>query len=213
VITRPALLVLVAVAVVAAGCGGSSSGPQAGPSPKPPRSHSPSATPSTPATVSPSPRKTRTKKPSPTPSPTPHSACGASQLSLTLGQSQGAAGSFYTPLVLTNKGTAPCTMFGYPGVSYVAANGGTLGVPASRISGHVATVTLAPGGTASALLHQPNPLVFPPADCKKKKSSGIRVYPPGQTLSVVVTTSTLVCTTTKGRSGVTPMQRGSNPTL
>jgi Protein of unknown function (DUF4232) len=213
VISRPALLVLAVVAMVAAGCGGSS-GPKAGPSPKPLRPPSSATSPPSSPSATPSPRKTKTKKPSPTPSPTAHSsACGASQLTLSLGQSQGAAGSFYTPLVLTNRGSAPCTMFGYPGVSYVAANGGTLGVSASRISGHVATVTLAPGGTASALLHQPNPLVFPPADCRKKKSSGIRVYPPGQTLSVVVTTSTLVCTTTKGRSGVTPMQRGSNPTL
>jgi Protein of unknown function (DUF4232) len=167
-------------------------------------------------TVTASPRKTKTvtAKPKPKPSKTPKvSPCGTSALTASLGASQGAAGSFYTPLVLTNKGSTSCTMLGYPGVSYISSSGAAVGQPASRIKGHQATVTLKPGGAASALLHQPNPLVFQPADCHKKKAAGIRIFPPGQTVSLTVSTSTAVCTTTNGRSGVTPMQPGTNPTL
>jgi Protein of unknown function (DUF4232) len=165
-------------------------------------------------TPSPSPTKTKTKTPSPTPTAKPHaSPCSSSQLALSLGQGQGAAGSFYTPVILTNKGSKPCTMLGYPGVSYISSSGAAVGEPASELKGHKATVRLKPGGAASALLHQPNPLVFPPPDCHKKKAAGLRVYPPGQTISLTVTMSTSVCTTQEGRSGVTPMQSGTNPTL
>jgi hypothetical protein len=217
VISRPALLVLAVTAVAVAGCGSSSSGAGAAPTPDPAPTISHTLTPSAPpvtVTATPTKTKTVTASPKPTPSKTAHvAACAAGQLALSLGQGQGAAGSFYTPLVLTNKSSTTCTMFGYPGMSYISASGAAVGQPASRISGHVATVTVKPGGTASALLHQPNPLAFPPKDCHRKKASGIRVFPPGQTLSVVVTTSTSVCTTTKGRSGVTPMQPGTDPTL
>ena len=139
--------------------------------------------------------------------------CGTSELTASLGASQGAAGTFYMALVLTNKSHATCTMFGYPGVSYISSSGAAVGQTASRIKGHEATITLKPGAAASALLHQPNPLVFQPADCHKKKAAGIRIYPPGQTVSLTVAKSTTVCTTTNGRSGVTPMQPGTNPTL
>jgi hypothetical protein len=175
----------------------------------------PTPTPSSPpVTVTASPTKTKTVTASPTKTHAPHaSPCGSSQLTLTLGQGQGAAGSFYTPVILTNKGSKPCTMLGYPGVSYISTSGAAVGLPASEIKGKERTVTLQPGGAGSALLHQPNPLVFPPADCHKKKASGLRVYPPGQTLSLTAALSFPVCTTTKGRSGVTPMQPGTNPTL
>jgi hypothetical protein len=213
VISRPALLVLAVAAVAVAGCGSGSSGTGAGPQPTPSPTLTSPAPSSPPVTVTASPRKTKTVTASPTKRPPHVSPCGSSQLTLTLGQGQGAAGSFYTPVILTNKGSKACTMLGYPGVSYISTSGAAVGQPASEIKGKKALVKLAPGGAASALLHQPNPLVFPPADCHKKKASGLRVYPPGQTLSLTIASSTQVCTTTKGRSGVTPMQPGTNPTL
>jgi hypothetical protein len=213
VITRPALLVLAVAAVALAGCDSGSSGAGAGPLPTPSPSLTPTQPSSPPVTVTASPTKTRTVTASPTKRPPHVSPCVSSQLTLTLGQGQGAAGSFYTPVILTNKGSKPCTLLGYPGVSYISKSGAAVGPPASEIQGKERTVKLAPGGPASALLHQPNPLAFPPADCHKKKASGLRVYPPGQTLSLTAAISFPVCTTTKGRSGVTPMQPGTNPTL
>jgi hypothetical protein len=213
VITRPALLVLAVAALAVAGCGSGSSGAGAGPVPTPSPTLTPTPTPSPPVTVTASPTRTKTVTPSPTKRPPHASPCGSSQLTLTLGQGQGAAGSFYTPVILTNKASKPCTMLGYPGVSYISKSGAAVGPPASEIKGKERTVTLPSGGAASALLHQPNPLAFPPADCHKKKASGLRVYPPGQTLSLTVAAPTQVCTTTKGESGVTPMQPGTNPTL
>jgi hypothetical protein len=221
VISRPAVLALVATAAVVAGCGGSSSGAGAGPVPTPTPSHTRTKSPtpsSPPVTVTASPSTSKTVTATPTPTPTPTSTpkvepCGTSELAASLGASQGAAGSFYTAVVLTNKSHSACTMVGYPGVSYISSSGAAVGQPASRVKGHEATVTVKPGGAASALLHQPNPLVFQPADCHKKKAAGIRIYPPGQTLSLTVDKPTTVCTTTTGRSGVTPMQPGTNPTL
>jgi hypothetical protein len=150
----------------------------------------------------------------PTASPTHHQPkpCLTSQLHLSLGPSQGAAGSFYTPLILTNQGAA-CTVFGYPGVSYINSSGGQVGVTAARDSGHPTTVLVKPGDSASALLHQPNPLAFPASACHKARAAGIRVYPPAQTASLTVSSSTQVCTTAKGRSDVTVMQAGTNPQL
>jgi hypothetical protein len=217
VISRPAVLALAAAAAVLAACGGSSSGAGAGPAPTPTPTptHTQPPTPSSPpVTVTASPTRTKTVTAKPKPSKTPKvSPCGTGALSASLGQSQGAAGSFYMALVLTNKGSTTCTMFGYPGVSYISSSGAAVGQPASEIKGHEATVTLKPGAAASTLLHQPNPLVFQPADCHKKKAAGIRIFPPGQTVSLTVKKSTAVCTTTNGRSGVTPMQPGTNPTL
>lgn len=214
-ISRPAVLALTVAAVVLAGCGGSSSGAGASPTPKPRPTHTKPPTPSSPpVTVTASPIKTKTVTATPKPSKTPTvGPCATTELTASLGASQGAAGSFYMALVLTNKSHVTCTMFGYPGVSYISASGAAVGQPASRIKGHEPTVTVKPGAAASALLHQPNPLVFQPADCHKKKAAGIRIYPPGQTVSLTVAKSTAVCTTTTGRSGVTPMQPGTNPTL
>jgi hypothetical protein len=211
---RRAAVVLAVVGVAAAGCG-SSSAPSGGgsPTPTPRPSHTHTRTPSSPpVTVTASASATKTV--TPTPTPTHHvGPCATSQLSLTLGSSQGAAGSFYTPVILTNTGSTTCTVFGYPGVSYINAAGAQVGFSAARESSHEAVVTVKPGHTASALLHQPNPLAFPPADCHRKKTTGVRVFPPGQTAALTVASKNHVCTTAQGRSDVTAMQSGSNPEL
>src|SRR5438309_2387332 len=88
----------------------------------------------------------------------PPGRCTTSILSVHLGAADGAAGSTYEPLVFTNKGSATCTLNGYPGVSFVAPTSGKqVGAAASRNPQHAAElVTLAPGATASALLQIAN---------------------------------------------------------
>jgi Protein of unknown function (DUF4232) len=90
----------------------------------------------------------------------------------------------HTGLQLKNIGTSPCTMYGYPGVSWVAgANGHQVGAAAVRQadpSGTETTVTLAPGALASAPLDIVDAQVFSPSACKPVPVRGLRVYPPGE---------------------------------
>lgn len=100
----------------------------------------------------------------------------------------GAAGSSEVTLVLTNGGTAECSLQGWPGVSFVGDGNGTqLGAPADfdRSSPHD-TVTLKPGGTAQAALKIVQALNYSQSDCNPKQADGFRVYPPGSTESLFV---------------------------
>ena len=110
-------------------------------------------------TVTASVSATKTVTPPASPTPRPSGPCATPQLTLSLGQAR-APRDFYTPLIVTNTG-ATCTLFGYPGVSFVDAAGATVGKPAAREGGRVATVVIKHGATASALLHQPNPACLP----------------------------------------------------
>src|SRR3954453_17548441 len=114
--------------------------------------------------------------------------CTTGNLSVHLGPAGGAAGSTYEPLVFTNKGSATCTLNGYPGVSFVAPSSGKqVGAPASRNPQHpAALVTLAPGATASALLQIANEANYPATTCKPTTVSGLRVSPPGATTALYV---------------------------
>jgi len=115
--------------------------------------------------------------------------CTTGNLSVRLGTAGGAAGSTYEPLVFTNKGSATCTLNGYPGVAFVAPNSGKqVGAAASRNPQHAATkVTLAPGKSASAMLQVANEGNYPASACKPTTVSGLRVYPPGATTAKYVT--------------------------
>ena len=107
--------------------------------------------------------------------------CQTHDLNLTLGQGEGTAGSIYEPLRFTNKGASACTLYGYPGVSFVTAGSGTqVGSPASRNPQHPAkTVTLSPGDSAEAVVQVVDHGNYGPDQCKATDVSGFRVYPPG----------------------------------
>ncbi|RLZ03628.1 hypothetical protein CWC38_04755 [Kocuria tytonicola] len=111
--------------------------------------------------------------------------CNASQLSGTAAPEQGAAGHTIVALTLTNKGSAPCTLNGYAGVSFVDASGATVGAPASREGAGAGAVTLQPGATASAGLSITQPGVIGQI-CNPHVITGLRVYPPGSHESLVV---------------------------
>ena len=121
-------------------------------------------------------------------SPSAPGRCTTGNLSVHLGAAGGAAGSTYEPLVFTNKGSASCTLDGYPGVSFVAPSSGKkVGAAASRNPQHpAALVTLAPGATASALLQIANEANYPASTCQPTDVSGLRVYPPGATTALYV---------------------------
>jgi Protein of unknown function (DUF4232) len=164
-------------------------------------STSASSTPAAPATPASAP-------PSPTTSPTPAASTGASTgagvtgcatsaLKAAVVSTEGgaAAGSIYYPLDLTNTSGSTCTVFGYPGVSFVTGPSGTiLGRAAHRNPVTPATtVTLAPGQTAHATLQVAEAGNYDPAQCKPVTAHWVRVYPPNQTVPLYAQFTTQAC--------------------
>jgi hypothetical protein len=99
----------------------------------------------------------------------------------------GAAGSIYYSLELTNLWGRPCTLAGYPGVSAVDLRRRQLGSAASRNPArppHV--VTLAPGASATSVLQVAQALNFPRSACRPTEAAGLRVYPPNQRTARIV---------------------------
>lgn len=141
-------------------------------------------------------------------------ACPASALHLSIGNGNGAAGSVYYPIVFTNSSGSPCTLFGFPGVSFVTGqNGSQIGDAATRQSDKpVQTVTLAPGGVAHATLQVVQALNFPAAKCQPVNAHFLKIFPPNQTDAVILSFSAKACAATG--QGVTvlnvaPVQPGA----
>jgi hypothetical protein len=117
----------------------------------------------------------------------PTKTCATSHLAvwLGLGEGGGAAGSTYYPLEFTNVSRTTCRLFGFPGVS--ARRGRQVGSPAKRDrSRRARRVTLAPGGTAHAVLRIVNVDLLARANCKVVDATSLRVYPPGQTVPAAI---------------------------
>lgn len=122
---------------------------------------------------------------SPTPTPTPTktttpavSRCTVDQLNVTLGRASGAAGSQMIPILFTNKGSTPCELHGFPGVSFVGDNNGTqLGAPADEDDATaIQPNTLQPGGVVQAAVRVEQAANFD--NCTVVPADGFRVYPP-----------------------------------
>jgi Protein of unknown function (DUF4232) len=122
--------------------------------------------------------------------------CVSSDLQASLGQSGGAAGTFYHLVVLTNTSDSACTLYGYPGVSFVTGQGGSIiGAPAVRNPLLPDTlVTLPSGGAASALLGVTDTGVLTPSACRPGTADWLQIYPPGDLGAVFVQLSSGVCT-------------------
>jgi hypothetical protein len=114
--------------------------------------------------------------------------CTTSQLDASLEGGDGAAGSTYYQLVLTNTGGRPCTTGGFGGVSYVGGGDGTqIGAAAVREQKHRArTIVLQPGGKATATLQEAEAANYDEATCRPKPADGLRIYPPNNTESLFV---------------------------
>jgi hypothetical protein len=112
--------------------------------------------------------------------------CTSADLQVTLGGGAGAGMSQnHTGLQLRNTGSSPCTLYGYPGVSWVAgADGHQVGAAAKREAnnggGAEKLVTLAPGALASAPIDIVDAAVIPTSQCKPVPVRGLRIYPPGE---------------------------------
>ena len=121
--------------------------------------------------------------------------CSTAGLAVSLQGSQGAAGSSFSHLVLTNTTSHPCSTGGFAGVSYVGHGNGTqLGAPAERVSADQSRLlVLPPGGDVAAILRQADAGNYPAGQCHPTHADGLRVYPPNQTASAFVRQPTLAC--------------------
>ena len=107
--------------------------------------------------------------------------CATRDLQAKAGIAQGAAGSVYQVIDFTNISNVTCTLYGYPGVSLAAGTPVTqVGAAASRSTvAAPATVTLAPGQTANALLRITQALNYPSATCSPAATTYLQIFPPG----------------------------------
>lgn len=144
---------LVAAGFLVAGCGSSPQG-------RAPSGATSTATPAPATTATPSGTPTATPAPpvaapSPTAAPPASGAtsrCLVSQLSLSVGAGNAAAGTVGRPFILTNTSQATCALFGYPGLQRLGGDGQPMPTRVVWTPGVVEqTVTLAPGASASFL--------------------------------------------------------------
>jgi hypothetical protein len=130
----------------------------------------------------------------------------------------GASGHYYYPLELTNDSTRSCTLYGYPGVSFVSsAGGGQIGSAATRDTpGQLGdkpaqTVTLRAGQTAHAVLELLAAGVYSPAACGLVFAHWLRVYPPGQAAPLYVGFTAQTCSKGQNLLTVGPVQAVGAP--
>lgn len=148
------------------------------------------------------------------PGTTSKPACATSGLVIWLNtQGSGTAGALYYSLELTNLSGRSCALAGFPGVSAVSLSGKQLGSAASRDPGKKASViTLANGSTATALLRITEAGNYTPSACVQVTAAGLRVYPPNQTTSKVVSFPYAACSRTGPvYLGVEALQKGLPP--
>ena len=120
------------------------------------------------------------------PAPAGPALCKASGLTATTDSTGGgAAGSVYMQLLLTNSGSEPCLLVGFPGVSLTAgADGDPIGAAADRDTTPPTEVLLEPGQAGAATLRYTQARNYP--DCTVVAAAGFRVYPPEDTASLFI---------------------------
>lgn len=153
------------------------------------------ASPTVTATVPSSPGKGATTPPATSPAGT--AECSTAGLRVTVGSSQGAAGTIYYNIDFTNVSTASCVLRGYPGVSLVSAGNNAasqVGADAKRSQvAAVRAVTVAPGQTAHAVLGITQAANFPASKCQPVTVHWLKVFPPDQTVAAFTPLQTQTC--------------------
>jgi hypothetical protein len=142
--------------------------------------------------------------------------CPAASLRLMVDTSQadGAAGSTYYPVDFVNVSDTPCGMYGFPGMSFVTAGGGSgrqIGASAQRnpAFGDLA-VRLTAGGVAHAWLQVAQAANYPASACQPVTAHWLRVFPPGDTGAVYVGQSFPACADSGAQLlTVTPVRSGN----
>lgn len=194
---------LLTTAVLAAACASSNGGTAASSPSTAPATHGASA-----SSSAPQPGSTSSAAPS---SSAAVAGCTTGNLkaAIVTGQGGAAAGSTYYPLNLTNTGSSACSLFGYPGVSWVTApSGSQIGRAATRNPVLApASVVLSPGQTAHVTLQVVDAQNYDKSTCQPVTAHWLKIFPPGQFTALYVKFSALTC------SAKLPTKLGSTLTV
>jgi hypothetical protein len=175
-------------------------------------SGSPAAQPTHTITVTARPSASGVSAPNPSPtSNSPAANCLTKNLTATVGSPQGYAGGLQIPIVFENLASAPCSLYGYPGVAQAA------GTPITNI-GQPSTenpttsrqlVTLPRGGSASAMLRIADSGNYPADTCKPVKATWLAVIPPNQKTALNISFGSTACAGNVKLLSVSTVQQGS----
>ena len=119
-------------------------------------------------------------------------ACRSAGLQVTVNVSQagGAAGSTYYPVDFINTSSSACSLYGYPGMSFVTADSSTgrqIGAAAQENPGlPKVTVNITADGKAHAWLQVAEAGNYPAATCQPVTAHWLRVFAPGETEALYV---------------------------
>ncbi|MFE1878885.1 DUF4232 domain-containing protein [Streptomyces diastatochromogenes] len=116
--------------------------------------------------------------------------CAVSDLYLSMGRKEGAAGSLYWTIRFTNTSTTKCALRGYPGVSALDTAHHQIGPAATRTNESYSTVTLAPAHSTSAVIRTTNGPIGGPC---LRTGTYLRIYPPASHTAVLVPARWTVC--------------------
>lgn len=203
-----AAAVLGCAAVLVTGCGALSSNGGGQPTSGAGQSTSPSAAPSQAGS---SPSNAAQAAPS---QPSGPAACTTSALkAAVLATAGGAAlGSTYYPIQFTNTSSATCNLYGYPGVSFVSAPGGSqIGIAGTENPAHPRQyVDVSPGQTVHAVLQVVVAQNFPAASCGTIVTAHwLRIYPPNQTVPLYASFTAQTCSAGRTTLTVETVQPGA----
>ncbi|MEO6629613.1 MAG: DUF4232 domain-containing protein [Aquihabitans sp.] len=114
-------------------------------------------------------------------------------LSLGISDQDAAAGSVYAHLDFRNISSEPCTMYGYPDVTFLDQSREQIGASARRIAGDAAVVTIDPGSSAMATFIRRSAYVATTEGCQPADASTLQVWPPDQSVSLLIPTTARAC--------------------
>jgi hypothetical protein len=124
--------------------------------------------------------------------------CTAAHLKVSAENLDTGAGTTHFQLYFQNTGSSPCTLTGFPGVSFDGRDGAQIGNAAARDnSTTVTTVTLLPNGHAASDVTAPDGQSgFSASQCRLKDVSFVGVYAPGSKDLIDVPWKTQECSGT-----------------
>jgi Protein of unknown function (DUF4232) len=123
-------------------------------------------------------------------------ACPTMDLAAHVGLAQGTAGSIYQVIYFTNLSNAPCTLYGYPGVSLAAGSPqvNQVGAAATRSTKTAPTlVTIDPGQSANTTLRIVEAANYPTGTCKPTATTFLQIFPPNQTTPIYLAYKSTGC--------------------
>ncbi|XVU26485.1 DUF4232 domain-containing protein [Actinoplanes sp. CA-054009] len=198
---RTIIAVGAGLVLAAGGCASSNGDSGAAPATTPPSTSAttpdtPGATGTAGTTTAPAPTATRSSGTSGTSGSSGVRSCLSKNLKITVvaDQGGGSAGHTTEAIVFANTSGSTCTLYGYPGVSFVAGDQGKqVGSAFTRTPGDKQTLRLQPGDKVHATIQIANPQNVSASSCKPVQVRGFRVYPPNETAAVFVSQPQTAC--------------------